>query len=507
MEQTIMSPKTGIGNREIGDIEERSISAAVLSTLSIVWQKIRAGFWSVENKLSSDVTKPLDIERISVQLAVVKRAQEEGRKDLPPSGEETPSGMQREIIAHFSNLRRRARRQAANTVEKSRAALEDLQKSDARAMLKDVPGGCENKILRHVADVEARLQNAVEREQNQKQHYDAFRKKNGLDRVAQYSANSYRYLVIVPVLIVTIAFVMANVAGLIPGSNSGVSAAWIAVVSIVAVLVPFMFGDSVLRWINHVGAFRSFIGLVGAGIALATIAAMAYYADFHIASVLANPDVSNRDVLETMLASPRDIVSGIANWKVHGLVALTGLLAMLLAYRSDDPYPGYGAVQRSYFGARDAREDAFAKLRKRINNLVDGSEAEISSISKDFRSRVRAYTKLVEKSERDPSTLSEYDAELEDACNIVLDRYRVANAAVRRSEAPASFTEHVCFNPDSEMDSRLHSDGRSHVADLQTAIVELEKEAELARQRLRDLNLRMINSITETPSLDDESTA
>jgi len=507
MEQTIMSPKTGTGYREIGDIEERSIFAVVLSTLSVVWQKIRAGFWSVENKLSSDATRPLDIERISTQLAVVKRAQEEGRQDLPLSGEETPSGMQREIIAHFSNLRRRARGQAANTVDKSRAILEKLQKSDAQAMLKDIPGGCENKILRHVADVETRLNNTVEREQNQKQHYDAFRKKNGLDRVAQYSANSYRYFVIVPALIIIIAFAMGSMAGSFSGANSGVSVAWIAIVSVAAVLVPFMFGDTLVRWINHVGAFRSFFGLVGTAMALGTIAAMAYYTDFHVAAVLASPDVSNRDVLESILANPREVISGIANWKGFGLVALTGLLAMLLAYRSDDPYPGYGAVQRSYFGARDARDDAFARLRKRINNLVDGSEAEIASIGKEFKTTVGTYTKLVEKSDRDPSVLTEYDAELEDACNIVLDRYRVANAAARRSEPPLSFTEHVCFNPDSEMDPQLHSDGRIHVADFQTAIGELEKEAELARQRLRDLNLRMINSITEAPSYDDESTA
>ena len=232
------------------------------------------------------------------------------------------------------------------------------------------------------------------------------------------------------------------------------------------------------------------------------IAAIAYYADFHIAAVLANPDASNRDVLDAMLAASLDVVSAPANWKGFALLVMTGLLAMLLAYHSDDPYPGYGAVQRRYYKARGARDDLFARLRQRVNRLIDRSEAEIAGIRKDFKSKVRAFTGLVEKSERIPSTLREYDAELEDACNIVLARYRAANAAVRRSESPLSFAEHACFNPDSEMDTPQFVNGRVHVTELQTAVAELEKEADLARQKLRDLNVRMINSISE-PQVDD----
>jgi hypothetical protein len=356
-----------------------------------------------------------------------------------------------------------------------------------------------------VADVEARLHNVVEEEQSEKLHYDTFRQKNGLERLAQYSRTAYRNFVIVPALIVAVAFAMAYMAGMFAAGNSAVSAFWIAAVSVAAVVIPFMLGASVLRWINHVSGFRKFIGWIGAAVAVVVIAAIAYYADFHIAAVLASPDASNRYVLDAMLAAPLDVVSAIANWKGFALVVMTGLLAMLLAYHSDDPYPGYGAVQRRYYRARDARDGLFARLRRRINGLIDGSEAEIAGIRKDFKSKVRTFTGLVEKSERNPSTLREYDAELEDACNIVLDRYRAANAAVRQSEPPLSFAEYVCFNPDSETDTLQFVNGRGHVTELQTAVVELENEADLARQKLRDLNVRMINSISEPQVVDGDS--
>ncbi len=497
MEQSIVSSESGTGDRKYGDTGERSIFDAVWSSLVSAWQKIRAGIWRVETRLSSDVTQPVDVERIIAHLGVVKRAEDEGRRDLPPSGEDVPTGMQREIIAYFSGLRRRARQRAENSSDKLLKTLEELQNSDSLARLRDIPAACDNRVLRHVADAETRLHNVLEHAQSERQHYDAFRQKNALDRVAQYAGPVYRYMVIVPTLMMIVAFALANAAGSLAGGDSGVSTIWIVAASVASVLVPFMLGDTVLRWINHVSGFISLLGLIGAVVALAIIAAIAFYTDFHIAHVLANPDAAYRDVFEAMLAAPLDVVSSIANLTGFGLAAIAGLLAMLLAYHSDDPYPGYGAVQRRYFRARDARDELFAQLRTRVNGLIDESEAEIDGLCKDFKRKVRAFARQAKKSERNPAALRDYDAELEDACNIVLDRYRKGNSAARSSESPLSFAEHVCFNPDNDLTSGHLVNGRDHVADLQTMLAELEKDADLARQKLRDLNVRMINSIAE----------
>jgi hypothetical protein len=501
MEQTIASPKAGIVNRATDNTASRPIFVTVLFFLAIVWQKIRTGYWHVRNRLSPDISAALDVERISTQLAVVKRAEEDASRNMPPSDEEGPGGTQREIIAYFTNLRLRAQKHAAEDAERLNRTLEQIHISDSLAQLRDIPAGCEHKILRHVADSESRLNNAFEREQNQKKHYDAFRKRNGLDRVAHYPGTGYYFYLAVPLLVITIIVALARMVGTFSGGDSSVSVAWIATVSAAAVIVPFILGDSLLRSINHVGKFRKFVGWIGAIAATAAICGMASYTDFHIATVLANPDASNRDVLDAMLAAPLDVISSVANWKAFGLIGLTGLLAMLLAYRSDDPYPGYGAAQRAYYRERNAREEASARLRKRINTLIDESGAEVSTISKDFRDKVRTCTSLVEKLEKKPSALSDYDVELENTCNVVLDRYRVANAAARRSESPLSFAEHICFNPDSDLGSPQQSSGRHHVAELQTAIADLEKDADLARQKLRTLNLQMISSIAERHSV------
>ena len=507
MEGTIASPNTGTANRDTGSIAWRPILAAALLFLATVWQKIRSGFLSARYKLNSDIARPLDIDRIAAHLAVVKRANEEGSQNLPPSGEEIPTGTQREIITYFTNLRRRAHQRVAETAEKLRKTSEKIDVSDSLATLRDIPADCENKILRHVTDFESQLNKTADREQKQKQHYDAFRKKNGLDRVANYPGAAHFYYLIAAVLIVAVAFALARIVEISAAGYADVSAAWIVMVSAAAVIVPLVFGDLWLRSINHVGGFRRLVGWAGAIVSITAIIGMALYADFHIAAVLANPDVSNLDVLDAILADPIDVASTIVSWKAFGLVALTGLFAMLLGYRSDDPYPGYGAVQRIYYRVREARDETSSRLRKRINSRIDKAEAEVAAIAKSFKNEARSYIRSVEHADQSPAALNDYDGELEDACNTVLDRYRVANAAARRSDLPLSFAEHVCFNPNDETSHQPPTNSSSRVEELHAAIVELDNEANLARQKLRALNLRMISSIGEPQAVDTDSAA
>lgn len=506
MGRTIASSRTGAGDGETRGIAWRPMSYAVLSHLAKVLQKIRAGFWSARNKLSAEITQPLDIEHIAERLRVVKRAQEDGRRNLPPPSEEAPAGAQREIIAYFTNLHRRARQQAAEAVEKANRTLEQIHDSDDLAKLRDIPAGVESKVLRYLADFESRLQYCVERERNQKRHYEAFRKKNKLDRVANYPGVAYLYYLVVPLLIAVMAYALARLLVPSAGGSSGLPVTWSVMVSAVAIIVPFMFGMA-LRAINHVSDFKKFGGWIGVIATVAAILAIAYYADFRIAAALADPNASNRDVFEAMLAAPLDVISGVVSWTIFGVFALMGLLAMFLGYRSDDTYPGYGAVQRSYYRARKELENVSLRLRKRINALVDEAEAEVVSITRGYKVKVRNYTRMVRKSKQFPSVLNDYDVDLEEACNIVLDRYRAANTAARDSEAPMSFAEHVCFNTESQIASGWQSGTNNDVEEVQNAVIELESEAKLALQNLRALNLRMINSVAEPQFIDTESSA
>lgn len=500
MERTIATPQAPKMKATTEELVWPTTLDVFKDFIAGVWRKLRRGFWSAKSRFSADITQPLDIERIAEQLRVVERAEEDARQNLPSSDEGIPAGTKREIIAYFSNLRRRAHKEVADTAEQINKSLEQLRDSDALANLQDIPARCENRIFRYVADAESQLQHVVERERSQKQHYDAFRENNKLNRVATYPEFAYLYYMVVPLLIAAMAYVLAE--WLLPDSASAISATWIATVSAAAVVLPFMFGVFALRAINHVDGLTVVAGCIACVVALAAIAGIAYFADFYVAAATANPDVSSTAVFDAIWSAPLAVVSGLDSWTIFTFFALAGLLAMYLGYFSDDTYPGYGAVQRSYYRARSAREAQSLRLRKRINTLVDKAEMDAENVVKEYKAALRTYTSTLHRSKLLPTAMSSYDAELEDACNILLDRYSAANHSARRTATPTTFGEHVCFNAQDASTAAWQTGGGKDVDDVQRTLASLESEAKLAHQKLRALNLRMIGTAADSQTID-----
>lgn len=503
MERTITTPGTLTENQDSENSSWRPAVNAVYSFLAEIGFRIRTVYRRVRKQVDSDILPPINVERITRQLRLIERATEDGRRNLPASDEEAPSAMQREVIAYFRDLRRSAHRQASVTLRAAKNAEQQLDDSDSLASLKEVPARYENQILRHVSDMSARLEYVRERELSQKKHYDAFREKNKLARVATYPDFPFLYNLVVPVLIVGLAIVLTN--WIAPGSDGrGLSTGWVLGISTAVILIPFVLGGLSLRAMQHVDDGKYFAGLTGIIAVIAITGMLALYADFYIAAVLGDTNASSRAFFDAMRTAPWEIFSGIASWTTFGLFGLTGLLAVFLGFRADDVYPGFGAVQRAYYRAREDRERIERRLRSRINAMIDEAVAEVTRMTHDYRTKFLNHTNLAHQAALCPTLLKEYDAELEDACNVVLDRYRAANLAARNTEAPFSFDEHICFNTDIRSTAALQESSAINFDLPKAALTTLESEADAVRKKLRSMNLHLIDSTTESHIIDPE---
>ncbi len=206
-----------------------------------------------------------------------------------------------------------------------------------------------------------------------------------------------------------------------------------------------------------------------------------------------------RAVVVSVLQAPIVADDNAVVWAGSGIILLVGLVAFFLGYKSDDSYPGYGAVQRDFYRARDEFHFQEKRMRKRINGIVDQADADVTKLRGRFRTQVRQFSKLVEESKRVPARLSEYDDVLEDACNILLDRYRTANIAARQTDSPASFTSHVKLRPAQENCHSAADYGEPRQKSLEDSIAELDREIVLVRERLRDLNWHAIKTLEGVP--------
>jgi hypothetical protein len=499
MEQSIATSQAGGSRAEQQGFGWRSISVGLSSAIAAVRRRLTSSIWRFSNPLGAGLSATIDIDRIAAQLSTEHRGRSDGKDEQPPSTEEVVAGTQKEIVVYFKELQRRAQSQVVELVDKLRGIAEEIDLQDALVRIRDIPSRCENEILRLSIDFQSRHEFMLERETQQQQNYEAFREYNYLTRIAKYPTSLVKHFAFIAILISAGAISIGHISSAGADGESLVPAGAAISISLIGVLVPFILAATVFRSVNHIDPLRKSLGWVSGGITIAAIAILAYFVANDIVVMSTNPGASVRAVVDAILVAPAAIGTDVAAWTGFVIVMLVGLLAILVGYSSDDPYPGYGATQRAYYGARDDRELVRKQLRNRINLIVDQAEAEITELVVRLKAQVRQYSRLLGESKQIPARSSDYEIALEDACNILLDRYRAANRSCRRTEVPISFSEHICFRPEPETAAPMFDKEDDRLMELHRGIAELEGEAVNARKNLRHLNWRAISAQEDNP--------
>ena len=492
MEHSIASPRV--------NTRASSVLIGLSSAVGTGARKLGSGIARLRASWRADIGAPIDADRIAAELAIERRARADGKAELPPSTDEVVAGTQREIAAHFNELQRRAQRQAAALTDKMRARRDRIDLADAAGNLREIAARCEDKLMRLAAASRARLDLLEERESQQQQHYAAFREANRLDRVAEYPRSPLINVALAAALIAAQAFVIGRISA--EGGGALVPASWAVSFALAGVLVPFGLAATIFRSINHVSQSKRSAAWLGGAAAAAFVGALAVFAAYYVAATGTNPGISPLGVIDQIRLDPVASISAVAAdtaaWTTFAVAAAIGALAFAVGYKSDDPYPGYGSVQRAFYRARGQRERLVARLRRRINSITDRARAEATAAPKRLKAEVKRYSRLVEDAKRIPARMSEYNAALEDTCNILLDRYRAINAGVRRTEAPTSFSEQVCFGRE-PASSTLGNDD-AWLQEFDRGIAELEREAADVRRKLKELHWSALAGLTGAPA-------
>lgn len=498
MVQSIASSQASASPEEVSGITWKSILVWLWSAITIINQKITSSILSFRSPLGSDISAKLDVDKISVRLAIEERARSDGENEQPISTQDVVAGTQREIVTYFRELQRGALRQAAVLDDKLGGLREKIDVLEAVGSLRDVSSRCEYKVLRLNEEYQPRLNFLGERRLQQQRHYATFRENNQLNRVAEYPRSSVIYFALMAVLVGSGAVAIGSLTVSGVGGEALIPASWAISISLIDVLIPFVIAAGVFRSVNHVRQLRRLAGWLGGGSAIIFVGALGFLFAYYLSAVATDPDIGVRAFIDSILVAPNAIGTDVATWAGFGIVMLVGLLAFLIGYKSDDSYPSYGAVQRAFYRARNEHELLTRRLRKRINAIVDEARAEVTRLPKRLKTQLKRYARLVDESKRFPESLRGYDVALEDACNILLDRYRAANRDARQTEIPISFSEHISFATEQETTSALFGNEERRLEELHRGVAELDGEIVQIRQGLKDLNWRAISALEDT---------
>jgi hypothetical protein len=184
------------------------------------------------------------------------------------------------------------------------------------------------------------------------------------------------------------------------------------------------------------------------------------------------------------------------DWTVFSIVMAAALSTFVVCYQPEIASRKHEAMHMPSRRTRKERALLIRQLRK-VNMKIDRAEAEVTARLKKAKAEVGRYGRLVEATRRLSAKLKDYDYVLENACNMLLDRYRAENVSARSTAAPPAFREHVCFRADYEASSVALADEGRYLDEYQQGIRTLEAQASQTRQELRTLNARAINALEE----------
>jgi hypothetical protein len=450
-------------------------------------------------------------------LEVDQKAADAARHDNPQTLSSSLDVTESEICGHFIALARERRESCAARLarlqldRRATAAKIDVQQTrDAFArLLTPVEPSLEKLRSEHTTA----LYQVKESEARAVKHLRWFQQKHGLHhRAASYPTSPLYHFAIVAALAVVEWISLA--AFYAEGSDFGLLGGVLIAMTLSVINISLaILAGSLLRYVNHRSVRRKALALTGvavlcAGFLLVTLATAHYrVATSDIAQsqpetgapaasqVAADFDQwrAARLAWQRFAGNPVGF-DDVFSWILVVLAIVFGIFASYKGYRVDDPYPGYGQLDRELNVRRALYEGRKAQYCRLIDQVFDRILDEQARLFADVKANIEHYQELVSKSDDERRAFVHEVAEMQDACNILLKRYRQTNARARTSPAPYYFQNSFAFEAQvlrppealSEEEQRLSGSYESAIKDFS----DIARQNDVTVQNLRTGEIR-----------------
>lgn len=446
---------------------------------------------------------PINVENVKSILKLSERAQENGSKSVPRTATSSKDAMAEEIDSYLATLISLAQDKLLSYL----TAIKELtnhQSDGSPQMITEIYEAAKSDIKKTARNHYNRLfairQNWIRGERE----LGEFRASHQLLGPARYPDDkTLTYGVIFFILIVELVVNAYALGAAHPEGPLGVFVE-IMMFGVANIGVAYLLGNFIWRYFNHVAVGRKLI----AGILAVPMMTFLIFLNFllaHYRDALSKVDANNNltDMLssvqrlgatatESLLTNP----IAMEDFKSY-LLLFVGILASIIAtkksYDLDDPYPGYGKLQREQ-----------EKIGREFNSEQDASFRDMNDMVEDYSEQINGQLDILKGSERaihfrknDVHQLYErYESwlgSIESAGHALYAYYREENMKVRKSsKEPRSFTTHSYSLPNN---SRMTRPRRARVdgnysaieRDCKKHLEELNKTSRKYQNKFKDI--------------------
>jgi hypothetical protein len=240
---------------------------------------------------------------------------------------------------------------------------------------------------------------------------------------------------------------LANAYFFAEGSSLGFLGGWIQsiVVSLLVILASAkLIGSRVVPLLNHTREKWKVIGGGMLGLYVVLLLALALLVAHYRLLLTTDPENALVKTLPHFLQSTWAIDP--ISWIFFGVSVLFGISAVIAGYTSDDKYPGYGELDRRHKRVELEYNDAKSELVRAINGSYDEASNAVTRLVSEAQAAIHQHELLVPRVRSIQAEYVTYAANVQQACNALLRRYRDRNNKVRTAPPPAYFDTAYSFD-------------------------------------------------------------
>lgn len=384
-----------------------------------------------------------DCSAIVRDLTVRRKGEQDGSRNYPASGSDQPTRAELDIDNRFRELVKKAERTLSEqwNAYSSRIRAGSIDQGDVLGALTEGRRKLE-EARENVRAAQAELTSLRQQHLAAEQEFVAFRSRNGLDhRLPRYPSEFRRAIMLSSLFLMLVIesflngtfFARGSETGLVGGVSKAIA------LSAVNICVGFAAGFLVWRWARGRGAWRKMVW----GIVALLLIALSFVINLFIATYRdLFAAVGGVHGLSDTVARMKMGLSGLADTDSLVLLVLGFVFSVIAAVEGfylDDPFPGYGGVDRRRHDAEErlraatqARSDENIRLKDDALNAI-ASALDVVQSRSDDRSRATLGRQAVVQA------YARHCDDVQAAYEAVLRTYWEENERARSTPSPARF--------------------------------------------------------------------
>lgn len=395
----------------------------------------------LEDARHTDLEFGIDLERTIKILKLDQHARAAALNDLPPTEARSPDGTERKIQALIEKRMAELTHAANQKLIGYNTALLNTDLNNQQQRIRNLAEHAELRINSLLAEAEQKLRILKDDLDQNTAYYRSFQQKNRRETDAEYPESLlYHYgLALLILLVEAFAngyfFARGSEFGMLGGISQSL------IVAALNIVPAFRFaGMLCLRYTQHIDFSKRAVAfaalLAYAGWILVFNLSVAHYREL----LSSSDEIAVMRVIDRLVSAPFALAD-LNSWLLWVMGVFFALIAMFDGYKSDDPYPGYGRVQRLNDEIRENYELECQKLAIEANGIRSDFLSELTTLRDHAKS---AFMHLCHLAEAKPALIARHRHGLKiltRAGDALIHHYRSTNARYRETRAPAYFSE------------------------------------------------------------------